>query len=101
MKAMSRQMSTAMRDVDRADMAARGKIGGYARAAKYPAEELTAAPRAGFIGRFLREVEERNPGLPDGERQRRAKALLNAYMAQLARASALARRKNGRKAVRS
>ena len=67
----------------------RGRIGGFSKAAKYPAETLTAAARRGFLARF----EPADPGLDENERQRRAQAALRAYMAGLARKSALARRK--------
>ena len=78
---------------DSADMALRGRIGGYSRAAKYGPEELTGAARAGFLRRFV----PNDSSLSEEERQRRTEAGLNAYMAALARKSALARRrKKGR-----
>ena len=75
--------------LDPHDMGARGRIGGYSRAAKYGADELTGAARSGFMARFT----PTDPGLSESERQRRAECALKAYMAQLARRSAIARRK--------
>jgi hypothetical protein len=74
---------------DSADMAARGRIGGYSRAAKYPAGELTCGARAGFLRRF----EPTDPNLSEAERQRRTECNLKAYMAKLARLSARARKR--------
>lgn len=71
------------------EMGLRGRIGGYAKAAKYSPEQLTGAARAGFLQRF----EPQDPLLSEEERQRRAQAALKAHMARLARLSALARRK--------
>ena len=81
---------------DSSDMAARGRIGGYARAALYSPEELTGKARVGFLHRFETEVDP-DGTLPPEERQRRAKAALRAYMAQLARKSALKRRVKGQR----
>jgi len=39
------------------DMALRGRIGGYAKAAKYNSQELTGAARAGFLKRFIPQDE--------------------------------------------
>lgn len=75
--------------IDRSDMAARGRIGGYEKASRYPADELTREARAGFMERFM----PTDPDLSEEERQRRAQASLRAHMARLARLSALARRK--------
>jgi hypothetical protein len=75
--------------MDSRDMALRGRIGGYARAAKYNSQELTGAARKGFLLRF----QPQELGLPDEERQRRAQAALRAHMARLARLSAIARQK--------
>jgi hypothetical protein len=68
-------------------MSARGRIGGYSRAARYPSDELTRGARAGFLKRF----EPTDPDLSEAERQRRTQCALKAYMAGLARKSALAR----------
>ena len=70
-------------------MAARGRIGGYARAAKYGPEELTGRARAAFHKRF----EPQDPDLSPEERARRTEAALKAHMAGLARKSANARKK--------
>lgn len=70
------------------EMALRGRIGGYAKAAKYPPNQLTGAARAGFLRRF----EPRDSSLSEDERHRRAKCALAAHMAKLARLSSIARR---------
>jgi len=69
------------------DMSLRGKIGGYAKAAKYSPVELTGAARRGFMARF----EPQEEGLSQEERQRRTQAALRAHMARLARLSAMKR----------
>jgi hypothetical protein len=79
-----------MQVVDSKDMALRGRIGGYARAARYSPDELTSAARQGFMARF----EPQDPLLSEGERQRRAQANLKAHMARLARLSAIKRKNN-------
>ena len=71
------------------DMSLRGKIGGYAKAARYSPDELTGAARRGFMARF----EPQEQGLSQEERQRRAQAALRAHMAKLARLSALKRQR--------
>ena len=76
---------------DSTDMALRGRIGGFARAALYSPEELTGKARAGFLQRFENEVDPNGTLTPE-ERCRRAQAALRAHMAQLARKSALKRR---------
>jgi hypothetical protein len=55
--------------------------------------EITAGARAGFLAKFLREVDEATPGLPGAERLRRAEHLLRAHMKRLALASSRARAK--------
>jgi len=75
--------------IDARDMGLRGRIGGYAKAARYPADELTRGARAGFLKRF----EPTDPNLSEAERQRRTECALKAHMAGLARKSALARRR--------
>lgn len=74
---------------DSADMALRGRIGGYSRAAKYGPDELTGAARGGFLKRF----EPTEPGLSEAERQRRTELNLRTHMARLAYLSAKARRR--------
>lgn len=74
------------------DMALRGRIGGLTRASRYPPDQLTSKARATFLARFLAQVDARTPGLPEQERQRRARALLKAHMAKLAHRSAKVRR---------
>jgi len=75
--------------VNSAEMAARGKIGGFVKASRYSPDKLTAAARHGFLARFT----PTDPLLSEEERTRRAQAALNAHMASLARKSATARRK--------
>ncbi len=75
--------------MDSRDMALRGRIGGFARAAKYDSQELTGAARAGFLLRF----QPQEPGLSEEERLHLTQAALKAHMAKLARLSALSRRK--------
>jgi hypothetical protein len=65
--------------------------------AQHDGREITAGARAGFIARFLREVDERTPGLPEAERLRRAEHLLRAHMKRLALASSRARAKKAAK----
>ena len=71
-----------------------GRIGGFARAARYNPEELTGAARRAFLDRFEREVDPQGV-LPPEERARRATAARKAYFARLALKSAAARRSRG------
>jgi hypothetical protein len=73
----------------------RARIGGFAKAARYPRDELTSAARAGFLARFLRQVDEADPSLPEEERLRRADLLLKAHMTRMALISAQRRRNGG------
>jgi len=77
-----------------ADMAARGRIGGYSRAAKYRPDELTGAARSGFMRRFYKDLPE---GLTEQERARRAECALRAHMCALARKSVVSRSKRSGK----
>lgn len=81
-------------EFDSEDMARRGRIGAYARLAKYNAADLTAPARKAFMSRFEREVDPEGV-LPIEERQRRAEYAKKAYFAELARKSAISRR-NGK-----
>lgn len=72
--------------------AAAGRIGGLAKAGRFNPQELTAPARQGFMRRFYEEVDARNPGLSEKERERRVRALLRAHMAKLALKSAQARK---------
>jgi hypothetical protein len=74
------------------EQALRGRIGGYAKASRYPKGELTRAAREQFLAKFEKEVDPEGL-LPPEERQRRAKAALRAHMARLAGKSATARRR--------
>jgi hypothetical protein len=71
----------------------RASIGGHARAGRYDGREVTARARAGFLTKFLDEVDASTPGLPEAERIRRAEHLLRAHMKRLALASSRARSK--------
>jgi hypothetical protein len=71
----------------------RGRIGAHALHGKYDSRELTANARAAFLKRFVDQVDAESPGLPEGERLRRAEHLLRAHMQRLALASSKARRK--------
>ena len=73
--------------LDSHDAALRGRIGGFSKAAKHPADTLTTAARRGFMARF----EPQDPDLDQAERQRRAQAALKAHMAKLAYLSSKAR----------
>ena len=75
--------------VPNSDAALRGKIGGYAKAAKHDSVEATQPAREAFLRRFW----PCDPGLTEEERERRAQAALRAYMAKLAYRSAKARGK--------
>jgi hypothetical protein len=73
--------------LDPHDAAQRGRIGGFSKAAKHPADTLTTAARRGFMARF----EPSDPDLDQAERQRRTQAALRAHMAKLAYLSSKAR----------
>jgi hypothetical protein len=70
----------------------RGRIGAHTLHATHDSRELTANARAAFQKRFLDQVDEATPGLPEGERLRRAEHLLRAHMTRLALASSKARK---------
>jgi len=61
--------------------------------ARHDSREITANARAAFLKRFLDQVDAMTPGLPEGERLRRAEHLLRAHMKRLALASSRARQK--------
>jgi hydroxymethylpyrimidine/phosphomethylpyrimidine kinase len=69
----------------------RASLAAHVMHAKYDSREITANARAGFLKRFLDEVDASTPGLPEAERLRRAEHLLRAHMARLALASSRAR----------
>jgi hypothetical protein len=71
----------------------RASIAAHAMHGQNDSHETTAVARAGFIAKFLREVDEGTPGLPEAERLRRAEHLLRAHMKRLALASSRARAK--------
>jgi len=78
--------------IDNRDMALRGRIGGYAKAARYSPQELTGAARDGFLRRFTPDDDS----LSENEKARRTQANLKAHMARLARLSAVKRKNKTR-----
>ena len=77
---------------DAGEMAFRGRLGAFATLSRHDPHELTAAARARFLQRFLDEVDP-DSQLPAAERNRRAHYARKRYFAELARKSAIARRK--------
>jgi hypothetical protein len=73
----------------------RASLAAHAMHAKHDSHEITANARAGFLAKFLDEVDASTPGLPEAERIRRAEHLLRAHMKRLALASSRARSKAG------
>jgi hypothetical protein len=69
----------------------RARIGAHALHGSRDSRELTANARAGFMKKFLDEVDQASPGLPEVERLRRAEHLLRSHMHRLALRSAKAR----------
>jgi hypothetical protein len=69
----------------------RASLAAHEMHARHDSREITTNARAGFLMRFLREVDASTPGLPEAERQRRAGHLLQAHMKRLALASSKAR----------
>ncbi len=88
---MSDPKSPIVLELDPADMALRGRIGGFAQKAKHDPKQTTAAGRAAFLARFEHEVDP-DRLLPEAERQRRADYAKKAYFARLAYLSAKARK---------
>ena len=72
-----------------AEMALRGRIGGFSLAATHDAREYTKAARRAFLAKFLADIPA---DLPEDERLRRARAARQAHFARLALKSAKARR---------
>lgn len=73
-----------------AEAAARGRIGGYATAARYDTRTNTQQARSAFRQRFLDLVDPKGE-LSEAERVRRAEAARRAFYAKLALKSARAR----------
>jgi hypothetical protein len=69
----------------------RASLAAHSLHASRDSREITANARAGFMAKFLREVDAETPGLPESERLRRAEHRLRAHMARLALASSKAR----------
>lgn len=69
----------------------RASIAAHSQHAKHDSREITANARAGFLAKFLRDVDDATPNLPEAERLRRAEHLLRAHMQRLALASSRAR----------
>lgn len=74
-----------------AERSLRARLAAYAMHARNDAQATTAKARAAFLARFERQADPERL-LPPAERQRRAQQLRSAYFAQLALASAKARR---------
>ena len=69
----------------------RASIGAHAMHGKYDSREITANARAARFKKYLDQVDEETPGLPESERLRRAEHLLRADMKKLALRSSRAR----------
>jgi hypothetical protein len=69
----------------------RASLAAHEMHARHDPREITAGARAGFLGKFIREVDAVTPGLPEAERLRRAEHLMRAHMKRLALASSKAR----------
>lgn len=78
-----------------AERSLRARIGAYALHAQHDPRQTTAAARAAFLQRFVREVDP-HLRLTAPERLRRAEAARKAYFTRLAYRSA--RRRNRRRA---
>lgn len=81
-------------------MALRGRIGAYARLAKYSSAEIkdqTSNARRAFMARFDDEVDPERV-LPEAERYRRAEAARKVYFARLALKASQTRAKKKRRA---
>jgi len=61
----------------------RSRIGGLSKSARFDGKEATKPARAGFMAKFLREVDPEGV-LPADERQRRADRAMRAHMQRLA-----------------
>jgi hypothetical protein len=71
----------------------RASIAAHSMHAVHDSRITTANGRAAFLAKFVRQVDDRVPGLPDDERLRRAEHLLRAHMQKLALKSSKVRRK--------
>jgi hypothetical protein len=69
----------------------RASLAAHEMHARHDSREITANARAGFLKKFLDEVDAATPGLPEAERLRRAEHRLRAHMKRLALASSKAR----------
>lgn len=69
----------------------RASLAAHEMHARNDSREITANARAAFLKRFLDEVDEATPGLPEGERLRRAEHRFRAHMKRLALKSSKAR----------
>jgi hypothetical protein len=79
------------RGLSPAERSLRARLAAHAMHGKHDARETTAKARAAFLVRFERQADPEGL-LPPAERQRRAQQLRSVYFAQLALASARARR---------
>lgn len=71
----------------------RASLAAHELHARHDSRELTANARAAFLKRFVDQVDQESPGLPEGERIRRAEHLLRAHMRRLALRSSRSRQK--------
>ena len=74
-----------------AERTLRARLAAHAMHARHDRRATTAKARAAFLARFEQQADPEGL-LPPGERERRAQQLRSAYFAQLALASAKARR---------
>ena len=68
----------------------RASLAAHSLHASHDSREITANARAGFLAKFLREVDAATPGLPEAERLRRGEHLMRAHMKRLALANSKA-----------
>jgi hypothetical protein len=78
-------------EIDRTELARRGRKGAAATHARHDARTLTAPARAAFLETFMRAVDPHNE-LDPKERERRAALARQAHFRDLAYRSAAARR---------
>lgn len=71
----------------------RASMAAHAMHAQNDSRGIAVKGQAGLLAKFLKQVDERTPGLPDNERLRRAEHLRQAHMKRFALASSRARKK--------
>lgn len=80
----------------------RARLASQTRWGRTPPDERrqnTTPARTAFFDRFLAEVDEENPGLPEADRQKLAESKLSAYMTSLALKSSRSRTANREEAA--